>query len=63
MHCGYGREWGFVNGEVRSDRVDPARWREVLGAPLGEEDLATIDWIAVEEGLNARNQRAVVAAA
>jgi len=63
MHCGYGREWGFVNGEVRSDRVDPARWREVLGAPLGEEDLATIDWIAVEEGLNARHQRAVVVAA
>lgn len=56
MHCGHVKEWGFINADVRSEWVDPAHWREVLGTPMDEEDLETIDWIAIEEELNARTQ-------
>jgi hypothetical protein len=44
-----------LNADVRREWVDPARWKAVLGVPLAEEELETIDWIAVEEGLNARS--------
>ncbi len=54
-HCGYEKQWQFLNADVRREWVDPARWKEVLGVPLAEEELETIDWIAVEEGLNARS--------
>lgn len=53
-HCSYGREWDFLTVDVRREWVDPARWREVLGVPLDEEELGLIDWVTVEEGLNAR---------
>ena len=39
---------------MRSEWVDHARWREVLGVPLSEEERETVDWIAHEELLNAR---------
>jgi putative transposase len=54
MHCGMESEWSFLTGDVRSQRVEPERWREVLRTPLREEELGTIDWVAVEEGLKAR---------
>jgi putative transposase len=63
-HCGYEKQWRFLNVDVRREWVDPARWREVLGEPLAEEELETIEWISVEEGLNSRAllaARAVVA--
>jgi putative transposase len=63
MHCGGRREWGFMNAEVRSGWVEPSEWRKVLGVPLEEEELATISWIAVEEGLNARINRQFLAIA
>jgi len=63
MHCGYEKQWEFVNADVRREWIDPARWREVLGVPLEEEELETIDWIAVEEGLNARALLAVATSA
>jgi putative transposase len=54
MHCGHPKEWGFVDVDVRSDWVDPAEWRRNLGVQLTEEEMGTVRWIAIEEGLNAR---------
>jgi hypothetical protein len=48
---------------VRGEWVDPARWRDALGMPLEEEELGTIDWIAVEASLNARRLLAPTQAA
>jgi putative transposase len=54
MHCGYPKEWDFVSTDVRSEWIEPEEWRKALGAELTEEELASVDWIAVEEGMNAR---------
>jgi putative transposase len=62
-HCNYGKEWDFLSVDVRGDWVDPVHWRDVLGMPLDEEELGIIDWIAVEEGLNARRTLAPLHAA
>ena len=62
-HCGYHKQWEFINTDVRTGWVDPERWREVLGVALSEEELGTIDWIAVDAGIEARKQLAVSSAA
>ena len=54
MHCGYPKDWDFVTADVRSEWVDPATWREALGIALTDEELGTVEWASVEDGLNAR---------
>jgi putative transposase len=54
MHCGYPKDWDFVTADVRSEWVDPASWREALGIALTDEELGTVEWASVEDGLNAR---------
>ena len=54
MHCGAPSEWDFVNAEVRGGWIDSSLWRERLGVPLKEEERQSIEWIAIEEGINAR---------
>jgi putative transposase len=53
-HCSYGKEWAFINVDVRRDWIDPLRWREVLEIPLAEEELQLIEWVSIEEGMEAK---------
>ncbi len=54
MHCGHPREWDFVTVDVRGEWVDSSEWKRSLGVPLSEEEMGTVGWIALEQGLNAR---------